>query len=124
MGVGIGSGTGASVDVGSDVGGLAGVGVPVGDGITTEVAIIPAADVPVEDGNAGAVIVDALDVDVPVDDAIGGATVVATSLVAVEEIVVLVGLGVPACGAFAGVQNSKQINISKRMIATINLNRS
>ena len=84
-----------------DVGGND-VDVSVGDGITTEVAVISAANVsvgddigsvvdvePLEaevcvtDGNEGAVTVVVSDIGMRVGDEIGGATVVATSLVAV-----------------------------------------
>lgn len=57
-------------------------------------------------------------------DGIGGATVVVTSLVDVIEIAAAPGVGVHDCGAFAGIQNSRQINSSKSMSATTSLNRS
>ena len=83
------------MDVGTDVGGLAGVGVPVGDTVTTEVAVISAAEVAVgdelgsavegvdtleaevcvADRNGGEVTVSVSGVDVPVEDAIGAITV-------------------------------------------------
>ncbi len=113
----------ADVPVGDGIGGKVAVSpfeaeVPVGDGIGSAVEVNALeVDVFVGGGIGGAVIVDALDVDVSVGDAIGAANVGVTDLVSV-------GVRVPACGAFAGVQTSKQINISKRMIATINLNRS
>jgi len=101
------------------------VTVTVGDGIGSAVDVNPLeADVCVGDGNGGAVIVVAVDVDVPVDDAIGAATVVVTGLVSVGEIGVPVRVAVSACGTFAGIQNSKQINISRSISAMTSLNRS
>ena len=57
-------------------------------------------------------------------DEIGGATVVVTCLVAIAEIAASVGVGVHDCGAFAGIQKSRQISISKSMSAITSLNRS
>ena len=82
------------------------------------------AEVCVAGGNGGAVIVAVLDIGVLVRDELGGATVVVTSLVAVIEIEVPVGVGVHDCGAFAGTQNSRQINSNRSMSAITSLNRS
>ena len=120
VGVGNGSGIGDSVAVGIDVEGSAGVDVLVGEGITTKVAV----DVSVGDDIGSAVIVTVLDVDVSVWDGVGGAAVVVTSLVAVGETGGPVGVDVSTCGAFAGIQNNKQINISRSMSAMTSLNRS
>lgn len=104
------------------------VEVSVDDGITSAVDVnAPEAEVCVGDGNGGAegaVIVDALGVNVPVGDGIGAATVVVTELVSVGEIGVSIGVRILACRAFAGNHIIKQINISRSMSATINLNRS
>jgi hypothetical protein len=78
----------------------------------------------VEDGNGGAVIVTVLDVDVSVWDGVGGKAVVVTSLVTVGETGEIVGVEVSACGTFAGIQNSRQINTSRSMSAMTSLNRS
>ena len=142
--VGNGSGIGDTVVVGIDVEGSASVGVTVGDGMKTAVAVkslavdVPVgdvigsavdvdsldADVSVGDGNGGAVIVTALDVDVSVWDGVGGATVLVTSLVTVGETGEIVGVEVSACGTVAGIQNSRQMNISRSMSAMTSLNRS
>ena len=121
---------GADVPVGDGIGRKVAVSpfevnVPVADGTVSEVDVDALeAEVCVVDGNGGAVTGGVLDVDVLVGDEIGGATVVETSLVAVTEIAVPVGVGVHDCGAFAGIQNSRQINISKSMSAITSLNRS
>ena len=86
-------------------------------------------DVPVavRDGRGGGVAVSALDVSV--GDGAGssvGGTLVGVSL----AVGVSVGkgggvlVGVSGCGVFAGIQNNRQININKRMMATTSLNRS
>ena len=82
------------------------------------------AEVCVAGGNGGAVIVAVLDIGVLVRDELGGATVVVMSLVAVIEIEVPVGVCVHDCGAFAGTQNSRQINRNRSMSAITSLNRS
>ena len=47
-----------------------------------------------------------------------------TSLVTLGETGGPVGVGVSACGMFAGIQNTRQINISRSTSAMTSLNRS
>lgn len=86
-------------------------------------------DVPVmvRDGRGGGVAVSALDASVGdgCGSSVGGALVGDSFAVGVS-----VGkgggvlVGVSGCGAFAGSQNSRQMNISKSMSAITSLNRS
>jgi len=50
--------------------------------------------------------------------------VLVTSLVTLGETGGPVGVGVSACGVFAGIQNTRQINIRRSMSAMTSLNRS
>jgi len=135
MGVGIGSVTGASIDVGTGVAEFA--WVLVGDAITTEVAVISVADVSVGDDIEGvvdvepleaevcvAVTVAVLEVGVRVGNDIEDAAVVATGFVSVTKTIVSVRIGDNGCAVFAGTHNNRQMNNNNRMMAITSLNRS
>ena len=101
----------------------------VGEGSENGVEVTVPDDIPVavRDGRGRGVAVDTL--DVPVGD--GSGSSVGGALVGVSFAVgVSVGkgggvlVGVSGCGAFAGSQNSRQINISKSMSAITSLKRS
>jgi hypothetical protein len=124
--VAVASIAGVPVDVGANVGG--GRAVAVGEGSENGVGVTVPEDVSVAvaDGGGGGVAVNTL--DVLVDDvgggSVGGALVEVSFAVGVAVRRNGVLVGVSACGAFAGIHNSKQSNNSKSRMATTSLNRS
>jgi hypothetical protein len=115
--VSVGEGRGRSVEVN----GLEDVSVGEGNGNKVGVNESDAV-VAMGDGNGIDVRVSESDGDVAVREGSGGAVVAVTGCVSVRKICVLVG--VPACGVFAGIHKTRQINNIKSRRATTSLNRS
>lgn len=126
--VAVGSLTGVPVDVGVNICVGEGCTEAVGEGSENgvEVTVPDDISVAVRAGRGGGVAVSALDVSVGggSGSSVGGALVGVSFAVGVSVGKKGVLVGVSGCGVFAGIHKRRQINISKRMIATINLNRS
>lgn len=126
IGVAVASIAGVPVDVGANVGG--GRAVAVGEGSENGVGVTVPDGVSVAVGDGGGRDVAVNTLDVLVDDgggsSVGGALVEVSFAVGVAVRRNGVLVGVSGCGALAGIHNTRQTNINKRMTATTSLKRS